>query len=51
MRLTGYSPYGINAEVCAFAKPGLLLSDMINVVARSIANADFLENRAINEES
>ena len=51
VRLTGYSPYGINAEVCAFAKPGLLLSDMINVVARSIANADFLENRAINEES
>lgn len=51
MRLTGYSPYGINVEVCAYAKPGSLLPDMINAVARSIANADFLENRAINKES
>lgn len=51
VRLTGYSPYGINVEVCAYAKPGSLLPDMINAVARSIANADFLENRAINKES
>ena len=51
VRLTGYSPYGINVEVCAYAKPESLLPDMINAVARSIANADFLENRAINEES
>lgn len=51
VRLTGYSPYGINVEVCAYAKPGSLLPDMINAVARSIANADFLENRAINGES
>ena len=51
VRLTGYSPYGINVEVCAYAKPGSLLPDMINAVARSIANADFLEDRAINMES
>ena len=51
VRLTGYSPYGINVEVCAYAKPESLLPDMINAVARSIANADFLENRAINKES
>ena len=51
VRLTGYSPYGINVEVCAYAKPGSLLPDMINAVARSIANADFIENRAINKES
>ena len=51
VRLTGYSPYGINGEVCAYAKPESLLPDMINAVARSIANADFLENRAINKES
>ncbi len=42
VRLTGYSPYGINVEVCAYAKPESLLPDMINAVARSIANADFL---------
>ena len=51
VRLTGYSPYGINVEVCAYAKPESLLPDMVNAVARSIANADFLENRAINRES
>ncbi len=51
VRLTGHSPYGINVEVCAYAKPESLLPDMINAVARSIANADFLENRAINKES
>lgn len=48
VKLTGYSPYGIEAEVFAFAKPGTLLSTMVDAVARSIADADFLEHRAIN---
>ncbi|WP_204314208.1 mechanosensitive ion channel family protein [Bifidobacterium avesanii] len=46
VKLTGFSPYGLEGEVWAFAKPGVFQSTMKDAVTRSLANADFLEQRA-----
>lgn len=42
VKLTGFSPYGIEGMVYAFAKSDLLLSTMADAVARAIANAEYL---------
>lgn len=47
VKLTGFSPYGIEGMVYAFAKSDLLLSTMADAVARAIANAEYLEHGAI----
>ncbi|ETY70717.1 mechanosensitive ion channel family protein [Bifidobacterium moukalabense] len=47
VKLTGFSPYGIEGTVYAFAKSDLLLSTMADAVARAIANAEYLEHRAV----
>ena len=47
VKLTGFSPYGIEGMVYAFAKGDLLLSTMADAVARAIANAEYLEHGAI----
>ena len=44
VKLTGFSPYGIEGMVYAFAKSDLLLSTMTDAVARAIANAEYLEH-------
>ena len=47
VKLTGFSPYGIEGMVYAFAKSDLLLSTMTDAVARAIANAEYLEHGAV----
>ena len=47
VKLTGFSPYGIEGMVYAFAKSDLLLSTMADAVARAIANAEYLEHGAV----
>ncbi|NMN00667.1 transporter [Bifidobacterium sp. DSM 109958] len=46
VKFTGFSPYGIEGEVWAFAKPGVFASTMQDAVVRALADADFLEQRA-----
>ncbi len=50
VKLTGFSPYGIEGMVYAFAKSDLLLSTMADAVARAIANAEYLEHGAITTD-
>ena len=46
-KLNGFTPYGIDGTIYAFAKNDLLLSTMADAVAQSIAHADYLEHRAV----
>ena len=46
VKFTGFSPYGIEGEVWAFARPGVFASTMQDTMVRSLAHADFLEQRA-----
>ena len=43
VKLNGFTPYGIDGTIYAFAKNDLLLSTMADAVAQSIAHADYLE--------
>ena len=47
VKLNGFTPYGIDGTIYAFAKNDLLLSTMADAVAQSIAHADYLEHRAV----
>lgn len=47
VKLNGFTPYGIDGTIYAFAKSDLLLSTMADAVAQSIAHADYLEHRAV----
>lgn len=49
VRLSGFSPYGIEGSVYAFAKNGLQLSAVADAVALAIADCGYLEHRAINQ--
>ncbi|WP_125980500.1 mechanosensitive ion channel family protein [Bifidobacterium goeldii] len=46
VKLTGFSPYGLECQALAFTRDGVLLSTMRDAMARAIADADFLEQRA-----
>ena len=46
VKFTGFSPYGIEGEVWAFAREGVYLSTMSDRITRALAGADFLEQRA-----
>ena len=48
VKLNGFTPYGIDGTIYAFAKNDLLLSTMADAVAQSIAHADYLEHRAVS---
>lgn len=49
VRLSGFSPYGIEGSVYAYAKDGLQLSWVADVVALAIADCGYLEHRAVNQ--
>ncbi len=49
VRLSGFSPYGIEGSVYAYAKSGLQLSVVADAVALAIADCGYLEHRAINQ--
>ena len=53
VKLEGFTPYGIQGTVYAFAKNDLLLSTMADAVAQAIASSPYLEHRAIaaNEDT
>ncbi|KFI68180.1 mechanosensitive ion channel family protein [Bifidobacterium magnum] len=46
VKFTGLTPYGITGEIYAFAKKDVLLSTVMDSVARAIAGCDLLEQRA-----
>ena len=46
-KLNGFTPYGIDGTIYAFAKNDLILSTMADAVAQAIAHADYLEHRAV----
>ena len=48
VKLNGFTPYGIDGTIYAFAKNDLLLSTMVDAVAQAIAHADYLEHRAVS---
>ncbi len=48
VKLNGFTPYGIDGTIYAFAKNDLILSTMADAVAQSIAHADYLEHRAVS---
>ena len=48
VKLNGFTPYGIDGTIYAFAKNDLLLSTMADAVAQAIAHADYLEHRAVS---
>lgn len=50
VKFTGFSPYGLECQVLAFAREGVFLSTMRDAMARAIANTDFLEQRAASGE-
>ena len=47
VKLNGFTPYGIDGTIYAFAKNDLILSTMADAVAQAIAHADYLEHRAV----
>lgn len=49
VRLSGFSPYGIEGNVYAYAKDGLQLSSVADAVSLAIADCGHLEHRAINQ--
>ena len=46
VKLTGFSPYGIEVQVLAFTRDGVFLSTMRDAMARAIAGCEFVEQRA-----
>ena len=48
VKLNGFTPYGIDGTIYAFAKNDLILSTMADAVAQAIAHADYLEHRAVS---
>ena len=50
VKFTGFSPYGVEGEVWAFAREGVYLSTMSDRITRALAGADFLEQRAAAAE-
>ena len=46
VKLTGFSPYGIEVQALAFTRDGVFLSTMRDAMARAIAGCEFVEQRA-----
>ncbi|KAB7789840.1 mechanosensitive ion channel family protein [Bifidobacterium leontopitheci] len=46
VKLTGFSPYGIEVEAMAFTRDGVLLSTMRDAMARAVAGCAYVEQRA-----
>lgn len=51
VKLNGFTPYGIDGTIYAFAKNDLILSTMADAVAQAIAHADYLEHRAVSSSA
>lgn len=49
VKFTGFSPYGMEGQVWAFAKPGVFQSTMRDTIVRTLAGSDFLEQGAMGD--